>query len=91
MAKAKFSKISTNHNRLRKDIYVGEAALPPKVGLPFYIISAPQAPGAQATYTNTSRIVKVEEIDTGWIVITKSGSKYKIERLSEQQFKQCLH
>ena len=90
MAKARFSKISNNHDRLRKDTYVGDASLPPKVGLPFHIVSAPQTPGAAATLTNTSMIVKIEDIDTGWIVQTKSGSKYKIEHLSEQQFKQCL-
>ena len=90
MAKAKFSKISNNHERLRKDVYVGDANLPPKVGLPFHIVSAPQTPGAAATFTNTSKIVKIEDIDAGWIVQTKSGSKYKIERLSDKQYKQCL-
>jgi hypothetical protein len=78
--KVLFKKIKNNHNRLRDDQISGIAIGIPRVGYSFYMTSEPRDISVGSRVTNTSVVIKLENIENGWRLFTKSGSIYEVLR-----------
>jgi hypothetical protein len=81
--KVTLEKIKNNHTRLRDDVIRGYCDLEPREGFHFDFIGEPRD-GGLFRHVNTSKIIKVINVDELYEVHTESGSIYNI-RLSLQQ------
>lgn len=76
--KVLFKKIKNDHNRLRDDQISGIAIGEPKIDCSFYMTSEPRDISVGSRVINTSKVVKLEDIENGWRLFTKSGSIYEV-------------
>jgi len=77
--KIEFTKMHSNHRRLRNDSIVGHCDNLPKVGECFVFFGEPIDKAKDFRIVNTSVVISLKKNDDEFTITTTSGSTYKVK------------
>jgi hypothetical protein len=83
--KVLFEPIKTKHNKMRTQQIIGELKAPPEIGYSVFITAKSLDENIHnqggTRNINTSQVVQIKDTQSGWEILTASGSIYSISRL----------
>ena len=82
LTRLRISKGPVGCERFTRDSYEGQGFLP-RVGQKFFLLYDDPDDDLRCLRLSTSTVIDVERFDGFWLIVTESGSMYKIQQLPE--------